>query len=410
MAGTANQLTAGIVKKAKKGELAAGMYRDAATAGLYLVVTKNGASWIYRFRADLPDRKRVREMGLGPLSLYSLQEARDLAQDARKLRHQQGIDPIEHRRAARAQARSGEAKGLTFDEAAERYAAAHRAGWRSSKHADQWLASLATHASPIIGKLRVAEINTEHVFKVLSQIWTTRTETASRVRGRIEAVLDWSKVKGLREGENVARWRGHLDHLLPAKAKVRSARHHPALPHDQMPAFMAKLRNVAGPAARALEFLVLAAARPGEIVGARWSEINLETKTWVIPGARMKSGREHRVPLSGRAVELLASMDRNDERVFGTNPTALLDIAHDLQPGIVPHGFRSTFRDWCAECTHFPSEVAEMALAHVVGSKVEAAYRRGDLFEKRRCLMQAWSEYCAAEAAERGKVVSLKGR
>jgi integrase len=379
-----------------------------AGGGLYLQKTERGASWIFRYRVD---RKRVREMGIGPVSLYGLSEARALALDARRLRHQ-GVDPIDHRHAARhaahAQARLNEVKGLTFNAAAERYAAAHSAGWRSSKHAAQWLSSLATHASPAIGALPVATIDTGLVLRVLEPIWTTKPETASRVRGRIEAVLDWAKVRDYRTGENPARWRGHLDHLLPPRAKVRSIRHRPALAYTELPDFMAKLRSVTGTGARALEFLILTAVRPGEVIGARWDEIDLPNTVWVLSGSRMKSGREHRVPLSGCAVELLAGMERNGERIFETNPTALLEVTHDLHPGIVPHGFRSTFRDWAAERTSFQNHVVEMALAHAVGSKVEAAYRRGDLFDKRRRMMDAWAEYCTKPATN-GQIVAFEG-
>jgi integrase len=399
MARTTGRLTARKVQMAKK--LAPGMYY--AGGGLYLQKTARGASWIYRYRVD---KRRIREMGIGSLDLYGLKEASALALDARRLRHQ-GIDPIEHRRAARAQAKLDEVKSLTFDAAAEQYAAAHRAGWRSSKHATQWLTSLATHASPIIGAMPVAAIDTPMVLKVLEPIWATKPETASRVRGRIEAVLDWAKVRGFRTGENGARWRGHLDHLLPPRAKVRRIRHHPALPYDQMPAFMAKLRSVAGLGARALEFLILTACRPGEVVNARRNQIDMQNKVWVIPPERMKSGREHRVPLSSATLALLAGMNRKGERVFETSQTMLLETIRNLHPGITVHGFRSTFRDWCAERTNFPSEVAEMALAHAVGDKVEAAYRRGDMFEKRRRLMQAWSEFCTSARLERGAVVTM---
>src|SRR5215831_3857077 len=397
-------LTARQVQLALTGKLPPGMYF--AGGGLYLQKTEGGASWIYRYRFD---KKRIREQGLGPLDLYGLKEARALALDARRLRHQ-GIDPIDHRRAARAQARLDEVKSLTFDAAAEQYAAAHRAGWRSSKHAKQWLTSLTKHASPIIGAFPVAAIDTPLVLKVLEPVWTTKPETASRVRGRIEVVLDFARVRGYRTGENSARWRGHLDHLLPPRAKVRSVQHRPALPYAEVPTFMAKLRNVKSAAAKALEFMILTACRPGEVVNARWSEVDKKDRVWIIPAERMKAGKEHRVPLSSAALALLAGMDRKGERIFETGQTMILEVTRGLQTGVVPHGFRSSFRDWAAERTNFPSEVAEMALAHAVGSKVEAAYRRGDLREKRRRLMDAWATFCTAEPTARGKVVSLKGR
>jgi integrase len=397
------QMTTQQFERARKGKLAPGMYPDGA--GLYAQISERGASWIYRYRVDA---RHVREMGLGSLDLFDLKTAREKALDARRLRHQ-GIDPIEHRRAARVQARLDEVKSVTFDAAAEQYAAAHRAGWRSSKHATQWLTSLATHASPVLGAMPVQVIDTPLVLKALQPIWTTKPETASRVRGRIEVVLDWAKVRGYRNGsENPARWKGHLDHLLPPRAKVRAVKHHAALPYDQIPTFVTKLRSVAGPGARALEWLILTACRPGEALGARWSEIDLQAKVWIIPPERTKSGREHRVPLSSAALALLAGMERKDgERVFGTSQTMLLETVRAIHPGITVHGFRSSFRDWAAERTNFPSEVAEMALAHAVGSKVEAAYRRGDMFEKRRRLAEAWSAYCMQGAA-RGEVVAMR--
>jgi integrase len=398
------QMTAQQFERARKGKLKPGMYFDGA--GLYAQISERAASWVYRYRVD---KQHVREMGLGSLDLYDLKQAREKAIDARRLRHQ-GIDPIDHRRAVRAQTRLNEIKSVTFDAAAEQYAAAHRAGWRSSKHATQWLTSLATHASPVIGTMPVQVIDTPLVLKVLQPIWSTKPETASRIRGRIEAVLDWAKARGYRNGsENPARWRGHLDHLLPPRAKVRAVRHFPALPYDQVSAFMAKLRATEGAGARALEWLILTACRPGEVIGARWGEIDLQNKLWTIPGERMKGGREHRVPLSSAALALLAGMERKDERVFGTSQTMLLETVRALHPGITVHGFRSSFRDWCAEQTHFPSEVAELALAHAVGSKVEAAYRRGEMVEKRRRLAEAWAAYCMQGAA-RGEIVALKAR
>jgi integrase len=404
-------MTARQAQMAKDGKLPTGMHPDGG--GLYAQITERGASWIYRYRVD---QKHVREMGLGSLDLYGLKEARALALDARRLRHR-GIDPIDHRRAARAQAKFDEVKSLTFDAAAEQYAAAHRAGWRSSKHAEQWMASLDTHVSPVLGALPVQAIDTPLVLRALEPIWTTKPETASRVRGRIEAVLDWAKARGYRAGENPARLRGHLDHLLPAPSKVRAVKHHAALDYRSLPAFMAALRERQDIAARALEFTILTAARVGEVLGARWSEFNLLDKVWIIPGGRMKSGREHRVPLSGRALAILEGMQAHrtgeDAYVFPSSRAgaavsdwSIRDLVTDR--GTTVHGFRSSFRDWAAERTNFPSEVAEMALAHAVGSKVEVAYRRGDMFEKRRRLAEAWANYCM-QPAGRGEVVALRG-
>src|SRR5262249_40962216 len=261
-------------------------------------------------------------------------------------------------------------------------------------------------------------IDTALVLKVLEPIWTTKPETASRLRGRIEAVLDWAKARGYRNGaENPARWKGHLDHLLPALAKVRRVEHHAALPYAELPSFLSTLRERQDVAARALEFTILTAARVGEALGARWSEVNLLDKTWTVPAAHMKAGKDHRVPLSDRALAILEEMQAHrtgdDGYVFPSSRAGVSvsdwtvrELVEDL--GVTVHGFRSSFRDWCAECTNFPSEVAEIALAHTVGSKVEAAYRRSDMFEKRRRLAEAWSAYCTTTPADRGEVVVLR--
>ncbi len=362
-------------------------------------------------------------MGLGPFALVGLHEARGKALDARRLHHQR-IDPIDARRAVREQERLRTARAMTFKQCAERYIKAHRAGWRNAKHAAQWEATLATYAEPIIGGLPVQAIDTAVVMKVLEQevhdapdkpaapLWTARPETAGRLRGRIESILDWARVRGYRDGENPARWRGHLDKLLPARAKVRKVQHHAALPYDELPEFMATLRTHEGVAAGALEFAILTAARTGEVIGARWSEIDLGEKLWTIPPERMKAGKEHRVPLSARAIAILEEMrplchvnDGRDEEypfVFPggkrgqslSNMAFLMLLRRMKRDDLTAHGFCSSFRDWAAERTNFPSEVAEMALPHTVSSKVEAAYRRGDLFERRRRLMTAWSTFC----------------
>jgi integrase len=414
-----------------------GMYTDGG--GLYLQVTvnaRNGApakSWIYRYML----RGKAREMGLGPLSAIGLQEARVRATAARKLRHD-GIDPIEARRAERAAAALDMAKALTFKECAESYVKAHRAGWRNSKHAAQWDATLKSYAEPIIGALPVQAVDTGLVMKVLEQevagragkpsapLWTARPETASRLRGRIEVILDWARVRGHRAGENPARWRGHLDKLLPARGKVRKVAHHAALPYDELAGFIASLQPQEGIAARALEFAILTAARTGEVIGARWREIDLVEKTWTIPDERMKAGKEHRVPLSGRAMAILAEMKATaaahgqaagSGHVFPggksgrplSNMAFLMLLRRMKRDDLTAHGFRSTFRDWAAERTSFPSEVAEMALAHAVGDKVEAAYRRGDLFDKRRRLMDTWATFCTAPKQEaQGKIAAMR--
>src|SRR5271169_2324760 len=292
------RLTALKISRASK----CGMHADGG--GLYLQVTGTGAkSWIYRYML----RGREREMGLGSLSAVSLAVARTKATECRSLR-QAGIDPIETRKKDRDQARLDAATALTFKDAATAYINAHRAGWRNPKHIWQWGATLATYANPIIGDLSVQAIDTTLVLKVLEPIWPTKPETASRLRGRIEAILDWASVRGYRKGENPARWRGHLDKLLPARSKVRKVEHHPALPYDELAEFMTALRSQEGVAARALEFLILTATRTGEIIGARWDEVDLEEKIWIVPAARMKAGREHRVPLSVAAVAVLERM------------------------------------------------------------------------------------------------------
>jgi integrase len=402
-----------------------GLYADGG--GLYLQITNGGASWVYRYML----KGKAREMGLGPLALYGLAEARAKALDARRLRHQ-GIDPIDARRVTNAQDRLSEARAITFRQCADTYIKAHRAGWRNPKHAAQWTTTLATYAEPIIGTLPVQAIDTALVMTVLEQplqakegiepLWTARPETASRLRGRIESILDWAKVRGYRDRENPARWRGHLDKLLPARGKVRRVKHHAALPHGELSTFMAALRAQEGIAARTLEFAILTAARTGEVIGCPWGELDLREKVWIIPAARMKAGKEHRVPLSERAIEILEELAKVSDTkttayVFPGNKRdrplsnmALLMLLRRMGRGdLTAHGFRSTFRDWAAELTNFPSEVAEMALAHTVSSKVEQAYRRGDLFERRRRLMAAWATFCATPAeTRRGSVTKLR--
>ena len=321
------------------------------------------------------------------------------------------------RKAERAQAALDDAKAITFKEAAQRYIASHRSGWKAAKHAGLWENTLATYAEPALGKISVQAVDTALVLKVLEPIWHSKPETASRVRGRIEVILDWAKSRGLRQGENPARWRGHLQFQLPARSKVRRVKHHAALPYADMPEFMALLREEDGVGARALEFTILTAARTGEIIGATNSEANAAEKLWTVPADRMKAGKEHRVPLSEWALTILsdaiASQTGDSAFIFpgGKRGKALSNMAMTAvlrrmgRGDITVHGFRSTFRDWAAECTNFPNEVVEMALAHAVGDKVEAAYRRGDLFEKRRRLMADWATYCNAPKTATGNTV-----
>jgi integrase len=389
-----------------------GLYADGG--GLYLQVSRNGSrSWIYRFKQN----SRARDMGLGSLTTVSLATAREMAAECRRKRLA-GIDPIEHRQTDRREAQLAAARSMTFDQCRDAFIEAHRAAWRNAKHRGQWTASLATYVTPVLGPLLIQSVDVGLVMKALEPIWSTKPETAARVRGRIERVLDWAKVRGFRQGENPARWRGHLDALLPAHRSVRKVKHHAALPYSEIGTFMAALKTRAAVAARALEFTILTAARTGEVLGARWEEIDFQGKMWVVPPSRMKSGREHRVPLSRAAVSVLKEMQarHQDALVFPgdrhgkplSNMAMLMILRRMDRADLTAHGFRSTFRDWAAECTNFPREVAEAALAHLVGDKVEAAYRRGDLFEKRRRLMDAWAAYCQATCNNDGRVVPLK--
>jgi integrase len=412
MARVIGRLTALKVQKARKP----GMYADGG--GLYLRVTNDGAkNWVFRFMLN----GRPRWMGMGPLALYGLQESRAKAVDARRRRHE-GSDPIEARKAERAQTRLDETKAITFKDCADAYIKSHRAGWRNPKHAAQWEATLVTYADPIIGKLPVQGIDMALVLKVLEPIWASKSETAGRIRGRIEAVLDWAKVHGYRTGDNPARWRGHLDVILPARSKVRKVQHHAAMPYASVPGFSIELRSQEGIAPRALEFAILTAARTGEVLGARWSEISLHEKVWVVPAERMKAGAEHRVPLSARAVSILDEMqgyrraDDLDGFVFLggkagkplSNMALLMTLRRMSRDGLTAHGFRSSFRDWCSERTNFPSAVAELALAHTVSDKTIAAYNRSDLFERRRRLMHQWATFCnTPKQEEQGKVTAM---
>lgn len=398
---------------------APGYYGDGG--GLFLQVSRFGtASWVFRYRVA----GRLREMGLGSFDTIGLADARERARKAREQRLD-GIDPIEQRKAVRLAAGLDAAKVVTFKECARRYITAHQPAWRNPKHAAQWGTTLETYVYPEFGNLAVQAVDVGLVLKAIEPIWTTKPETASRVRGRVESILDWATARGYRTGENPARWRGHLDKLLPAPSKAKRAarqvkgqgEHHAALPYGEISAFLAELRGQEGIAAGALEFAILTAARTGEVIGARWAEIDTAEQLWTIPAERMKSGREHRVPLSAPAlaiVEKMAAIRSGDFVFLGgkegrpLSNMALLMLLRRMKRGdLTAHGFRSTFRDWAAERTGFPAEVAEMALAHVVGDKVEAAYRRGDLFQKRRQLAEAWGKFCAAPVPA-GKVVPMR--
>ena len=368
--------------------------------GLYLHVSPKGAkSWIFRYAAG----GRRREMGLGSAEVFSLADARERAADMRKV-VAQGQDPLEARAVAEVAEKVAAAKAVTFAECADSYIAAQRSAWRNAKHSAQWTATIATYANPHFGKLPVGAVETPQIMQALQPIWTTKPETAARVRGRIEAILDWATVSGLRDGANPARWKGHIEKLLPKRSKVAAVEHHAALAYAELPAFFLRLQAADGMGAKALEFAILTAARTGEVLGATWQELDVEARLWTIPAARMKAGREHRVALSGAAVVLLRKLAtiRQGDYVFPgqqdgkplSNMALLMCLRRMDRDDLTAHGFRSTFRDWCAEQTNFPSEVAEMALAHTVAGKVEAAYRRGDMLEKRRELAEAWARYC----------------
>jgi len=339
-------------------------------------------------------------MGLGGFPDVTLAFAREKAREARS-KIEQGLDPILERERALSLLRAEQAKSMTFEAACQALIDAKSDEWRNPKHRAQWAASLATYAYPTIGKLQVGDVGQAHILSILQPIWKEKTETATRLRGRIEQVLDWARVRGFREGENPARWRGHLDKLLPAPTKIAKVVHHKALPIDAMPGFMAQLRQRKGLSARALEFLVLTASRSGEVRGATWQEIDMEAAVWTVPAERMKAQKEHRVPLSPQALALLAAMPRVEanDLVFPAprggqlSDMTLTNLMRRMELEAVPHGMRSTFRDWAAERTHFPREVAEMALAHTIGNAVEAAYRRGDLFIKRAEMMAAWADF-----------------
>ena len=408
MSTSVNKLSARAVANAKTP----GLYGDGG--GLYLQVGTTGTkSWLFRYKID----GRSRYMGLGSLTTISLANARELAGECRQLRLQ-AIDPIDHRNDVRAAARLDAAKSMTFDECRDAYIASHQAGWRNAKHRAQWVNTLNTYVTPAFGNMPVQMVGVALVMKVLEPIWRTKPETASRLRGRIERILDWAKARDFRGGENPARWRGHLDHLLPARAKIRKVKHHAALSFGEIAQFMAALREREGVAARALEFAILTASRTGEVLGATWDEIDLRTRTWTIPAHRMKGEREHRVPLSDDAIGVLERLQtaRSNAFVFPghrngkplSNMSLLMMLRRLGRSDLTTHGFRSSFRTWAAERTGFPREVVEMVLAHVIGNKTEAAYQRGDLFEKRRRLMVEWAKHCASPANAAGTVMSLK--
>ncbi len=398
------KLTARKVETAKPGT------KIGDGGGLWLMTTATGARY-WSFRYKLPGG-RPREMGLGAASDVSLAEAREAARECRRL-IRAGMDPMQHRDATQA-----EQRGMSFADVANLYLAAHADSWKNEKHRKQWAATLAQYVFPKLGSMGVNQIGVGDVLAVLEPIWRVKPETGSRVRGRIEAVLDYAAARHWRTGENVARWAGHLETLLPERAKLRAVRHHPALPWRDLPTFWTELAAQAGVAAAALRFTILTAARSGETLGATWREIDMAARVWTVPGERMKAGKPHSVPLSDAAMAILGEMAQDRRR--DTDPVFpsprrghLSDMAMTAvlrrmkRDDIVPHGFRSTFTDWAQEATNYDHAVREMALAHAIGNKVEAAYRRGDLIEKRRRLMQDWAAYAEGRAAPAGEVVPI---
>lgn len=401
----AKELTAVEVRRL----VAPGWHAVGTVPGLGLSVTHaDSRSWVLRVTVGT----KRREIGLGAYPAVTLADAHA---KARAIRAEivEGIDPLEKRREARSRLIAAQTVGMTFDACAAAYIKAHRDGWKNAKHAQQWENTLATYAGPVLGSMLVRHVETPHVLAVLEPIWRDRTETATRLRARLELVLDWAAARGERQGLNPARWRGHLDKLLPKPSKVATAGHHAALPWREIGPFMARLRAAEGMGARCLEFAVLTAARSGEARGATWSEIDIKARTWTVPAARMKAGREHRVPLSDAALALLAGLPRvvGNDLVFPAPRGGVLSdatlgaVLKRMGLDVTAHGFRSTFRDWCAESTSYPQHVAEMALAHTIGDKVEAAYRRGDLFDKRQRLMTDWADWCARTTT--GEVIGI---
>ncbi|NML43521.1 integrase arm-type DNA-binding domain-containing protein [Ramlibacter sp. G-1-2-2] len=410
MARKAQELSALVVGRLKEP----GMHAVGGVSGLYLQVLDSGArTWV--LRASIAGRRR--DMGLGGFPDVTLALARDKARQARAL-IDQGVDPIEARREQRSALKASTAAARSFKECATAYIEAKAPEWRNPKHEQQWTNTLEQYAYPVVGDMLVRDVELAQIMRVLEPIWRKKTETAKRLRGRLEAVLDWAAVRGYRSRENPARWRGHLDKLLPAPNKVANREHHEAMPIDDAAAFMVELRAKPGLGARALELAILTAARSGEVRGARWPEFDLQAASWTVPKERMKAAKEHRVPLSPAAVKLLRALPRVDgaDLLFPSRKNTMLSdmtltkVMRDMDLEAVPHGFRSTFRDWASERTNYAREVAEMALAHTIGDKVEAAYRRGELFDKRRQMMNDWAAFLAKPLPAGGKVVPMKAK
>ncbi|WP_444893592.1 tyrosine-type recombinase/integrase [Microbulbifer sp. TRSA001] len=405
-----------LTVKEIEGLKAPGKYDDGN--GLRLVVGASGAKkWVLRYQLH----GKRREMGLGSLKDVSLKQARVEA-GVQKGLILRGLDPLEERRRAelelKAATQGQKAKTVTFSDMAADYIESHRGGWKSAKHAQQWGNTLKQYAYPVIGGKASCDVSTDDVLEILKPIWLEKPETASRVRNRVELVLDAAKARGLREGENPARWRGHLDKLLPKRSKVRQVKHHSALPWTELPEFMQEISKREGLAFRAMELAILTATRTSEVLEATWGEIDFRARSWTIPVERMKAGKEHRVPLSPQVIALLESIPRIDNSSFLfpgrdagrplSNMAMLMALRRIDRGDLTVHGFRSTFRDWAGETTPYPRDVCEQALAHSLGDSVEAAYRRGDLFEKRKALMADWANY--ATTAPVGNVVLIGAR
>lgn len=419
-----NALTPFAVKNAKPG-------RHADGDGLHLLVkqptpeaiknakagqpAKGARSWVYRFML----KGRSHDIGLGAAGPggISLADART-ARDALRLKVKAGIDPLEERQRqateALAAAQAARIAGITFKAVAEAYIGANEGSWRNDKHRQQWRNTLASYVYPVLGELPVTDIATAHVLKILEPIWQDKPETASRIRGRVETVLDAAKARGYREGENPARWRGHIAQILPPRSRLTRG-HHKAMPYEAIPAFMAKLRERNATAALALEFVILTATRTSEVLGATWAEVDLDKAIWTVPASRMKAGKEHRIPLSTRAVKILEAVKPLGEASLfpadkggKLSTMAMAMLLRRMKLDCTVHGFRSSFRDWADDCTGYAHEVCEMALAHVIGNKSEAAYRRGDLFDKRRRLMADWATYCTSDGTAGAKVLPIR--
>jgi integrase len=405
------------IQKTEKGKPIGSRYKDPDSRGLYLQVGPNGnKSWLLRY--ELAGRERF--MGLGSYEDFSLKQARERARSSRQLLAD-GIDPIDHRNAAKNElaAQARKAAGIpTFKEATEQYYKVHGNTWKNAKSRKQFLSSLAAYAYPTLANLKVNEITTEDVRLALEPHWDRIRQTASRTRGRIEGVLSWAIANRYCEAPNVARWEDNLEHLLAGKDDKKPTKHHASLAYVEMGQFWAKLNEQKGVAARALEFVILTATRSGEVLGAKWDEIDLKAKTWIIPEGRMKAGIEHRVPLSDRALELLKALptEEGNDFVFigrlhaGLGNLALPNVLERINDEITCHGFRSTFRTWASERTAFPHDVCEAALAHTVHSAVVRAYKRTDFFDQRRKLMAEWSKFCITKpvAATGGEVVPIR--